>query len=406
MINHNFARDHSRIRWVMMSTSEKRVRLHYLDWLRVLALFGVFVFHSVHPFDFIDINIKNADMSMSVTFFIALLYPVGMPLFFLISGASTFFALKRRSIREFSIERIQRLLLPFILGSILLTPVQAYYEMVHRGFYSGSFLNFLYKGALLDFYIDRIYAVGFNPRFFGAVGYHLWFLGFLFVFSLAAVPIYRWLNGENRSSFIEIIVGSINNPVGIFLWVIPLTLVQILVRPSSPEEHGWADFLYQFLFYVYGYILFLDHRFLDALRKHWRLILVSSIVSSVLILSSVPASVNDPLSAPSTMIDRVIKWGVFSINGWFWTILLLLFGTKYLDFDNSWLKYGKQAIMPFFLIHQPVIFVISFYVVQWEASIVIKLMGVLGGSFLVIMGIYELLVKRISVLGNLLGVKK
>lgn len=364
------------------------------------------MFHAVHPFDFIDINIKNAEMSMYVTFFIAFLYPVGMPLFFVISGASTNFALKRRSIREFSIERVQRLFLPFVIGSILLTPVQAYYEMVHRGFYSGSFLDFFFGGALLDFYLDRILAVGFDPRFFGAVGYHLWFLGFLFVFSLIAIPVYLWMNGETRSSFSKIIVGSINSPVGIFLWVVPLTLVQILVRPVSPEEHGWADFLYQFLFYVYGYILFLDRRSLDALRRHWRLILVLSLVSSALILSSVPASVNDPLSAQSTMFDRVVKWGVFSINSWFWTLLLLLFGSKSLDLDNDWLRYCKQAIMPFFLVHQPVIFVVSFYVVRWEAGIAVKLLGVLVGSFLVVMGIYELLVKRIGVLGNLLGVKK
>ena len=26
------------------------VRLHYLDWLRVLAIIGVFLFHALHPF--------------------------------------------------------------------------------------------------------------------------------------------------------------------------------------------------------------------------------------------------------------------------------------------------------------------------------------------------------------------
>jgi len=27
------------------------VRLHYLDWLQVLAVLGVFLFHAGHPFD-------------------------------------------------------------------------------------------------------------------------------------------------------------------------------------------------------------------------------------------------------------------------------------------------------------------------------------------------------------------
>lgn len=32
-------------------TSAKPARLHYLDWLRVLAILGVFFYHAVHPFD-------------------------------------------------------------------------------------------------------------------------------------------------------------------------------------------------------------------------------------------------------------------------------------------------------------------------------------------------------------------
>jgi hypothetical protein len=38
-------------------------RIHYLDWLRVLALLGVFLYHAVHPFDTLDWHVKNADQS-------------------------------------------------------------------------------------------------------------------------------------------------------------------------------------------------------------------------------------------------------------------------------------------------------------------------------------------------------
>ena len=130
-----------------------------------------------------------------------------------------------------------------------------------------------------------------------------------------------------------------------------------------------------------------------------------SFVSSVLILSTVTSSLSDPLAAPLGIIELLIKWGVFSINSGFWVISLLLFGMKYLNFDNSWLKYGKQAILPFFLIHHPVIIVIAFYVVQWDVNILLKLLSVMGGSFLITLGIFELFIKRISILGNLLGVK-
>jgi hypothetical protein len=38
-------------------------RLHYLDWLRVLAILMVFLFHAVHPFDFGDWQVKNTEQS-------------------------------------------------------------------------------------------------------------------------------------------------------------------------------------------------------------------------------------------------------------------------------------------------------------------------------------------------------
>jgi hypothetical protein len=323
----------------------------------------------------------------------------------MISGASTFLALKRRSIREYSIERVWRLLVPLIIGSIVLTPIQAYYEMLHKGRYVGTFLNFLSDGTILEFIFTRARAIGLNPKIFGALGYHLWFLGFLFLFSLMAIPIYGWLKGENGSCFIERLVKLVNNPVGVFLWVIPLALIQIVLNPSFPDQQDWADFFYHFLFFVYGYILFSDQRFLKALKEKWWLILILSFTSSFLILSTVSTSIIDPVSAPLSMIDLLIKWSVFSINSWSWTILLLVFGRRYLDFTNNWLKYGKRAILPFFLIHHPVIIIIAFYVVQWNTNIILKLLSILGGSFVITLGIFELLIKRIRLLGNLLGVK-
>lgn len=42
-------------------------RIHYLDWLWVLALLGVFLYHAVHPFDTLDWHVKNADQSQLIS---------------------------------------------------------------------------------------------------------------------------------------------------------------------------------------------------------------------------------------------------------------------------------------------------------------------------------------------------
>jgi glucan biosynthesis protein C len=170
----------------------KTTRLHYLDWLRVILIFGVFLFHAAHPFDAVlDWHIKNTERSDAITGFLLLINPWGMPLFFLVAGAGSKFALRRRSNRQFICERVTRLLIPFIVGSILLTPFQRYLEALHKGTFQGSFLSFIpellarsVSGNLL------------TPGVFATWGLHLWFLAFLFAFSLLALPVYRWLERD------------------------------------------------------------------------------------------------------------------------------------------------------------------------------------------------------------------
>lgn len=49
------------------------------------------------------------------------LFPCGLPLFFLVAGAGSRFALRRRSGAQYAKERVYRLLIPFIVGSLFVT---------------------------------------------------------------------------------------------------------------------------------------------------------------------------------------------------------------------------------------------------------------------------------------------
>jgi hypothetical protein len=62
-------------------------------------------------------------------------------------------------------------------------------------------------------------------------------------------------------------------------------------------------------------------------------------------------------------------------------------------------------IMPFFLFHQPLIIVIAYYIVQWDAGIVVKLPVVVLSSFVVSLGLYELLIRRTGAARILFGVQ-
>src|SRR4030042_3150683 len=82
-------------------------RLHYLDWLRVIAILMVFLFHAVHVFDFGGWQIKNAEQSEILTIVLTLLSLWGMPFFFLVAGAASWFALQRGAPRQYGMEGVQ-----------------------------------------------------------------------------------------------------------------------------------------------------------------------------------------------------------------------------------------------------------------------------------------------------------
>ncbi len=376
----------------------KTVRLHYLDWLRVAAILGVFLYHAVHPFDLTDWHIKNAEQSELITAFLLFVSPWGMPFFFLIAGSGTWFALRQRTARQYISERFQRLLIPFMFGCLLLTPVMLYVEWLHKtqmGLLTGSFW---------DFVASRQMPI--SCQFFGWAGYHLWFLGFLFSFSLLALPLFLWLRSAAGQRVVSRLANLCDHRGALLLGSLPLLLLQLALRPFFTEgEHNWADFFFLMGFFSLGYLLYSDERFTHAIRRDGRLMVAIAALTSALAIALIAfVDVFDWLSQPA-LPQFYLLWALIVINGWCWVISLLFFGMRSLDYTNHWLRYGQEAILPIFVFHQPVIMVIAFFVVPWEADILPKMLVVVPGSLVVTLGIYELIVRRISWVRRMFGMK-
>jgi len=376
---------------------ERPARLYYLDWLRVIAVLGVFLFHAVHPFDLTDWHIKNAEQSLSITLFIAFMFPWGMPFFFLLAGASSWFALRRRTARQFARERFYRLLLPFIIGSLLLMPIMLFFEWSHKT-QTGVF-----DMPFRDFILNR--NVGFTPVWFGALGYHLWFLGFLFSFSLLALPVCRWLNTSAGKRLVARLASFCHRRGAIVLFFLPLAIIRIGLHPFFPQEHSWADFFVQMAFYLAGYILFSRQEFAQAIRRDWWINLQVGIITAALAMGLALSSGSLDLQAPPQTVRDFIFWFLISIDSWCWTLFFLFVGMRFLDYTNRWLEYGQEAILPFFVFHQPVIIFLAYFIVQWQTSLVIKLLLVVLGSFILTLGIYEAFIRRNDPLRLIFGMK-
>jgi len=373
--------------------------LHYLDTLRVLAVLAVFMFHASKPFtQGGDWRIMNAQTSLVASaIFGALLAPWGMPFFFLLAGAGTWFALQRRSARQFTSERFSRLLIPFVIGSLLLTPVQSYLE------WRFATQADAFAGSYLDFILDRW--DGWNPLIFGWMGYHLWFLGFLFAIALIALPLLQWLKGASGQGVVSRLAQLCERRGGILLFALPLLLIQLSLRPLFPEAYNWQDFFYYLLFFLLGYLFYADERFLRAIRRDWWLALIVGIVTLLGILTTLALGEAETLMDTPSAPGFYVFWVCAVIDAWCWSLFMLSIGMRYLDFSNKWLQYGQEAIVPFYVFHQPVILAIAFYAVRWETGILPKMSAVMLGSFVVTSGTYVLLVKRVAPLRDAFGMK-
>lgn len=374
-------------------------RVHYVDWLRVLAIGMVFLFHAVHPFDLTDWHIKNAEQSMALTVVLVFLSLWGMPFFFFIAGAGSAFALRRRTARQYLSERVKRLLVPFFVGALLLMPIMLYFEWLHytaNGTWSMPFVERL---------LDR--SVGFSPRWFGSLGYHLWFLGFLFSFAVITLPLFLWLKGQlGGTSGPKVLDGLARSvqPRGAILWFyLPLLVVQLIFRPFFPLEHDWADFMFRMAFFTLGFLLFSEPRFAPVVqRDRW---LIFGVALFALAATLAIFALGDPFvwsEMPGTW-QYYLVWSFVTLNAWFWVLTVLALGMRTLNFTNRTLEYTRQAVLPIFVIHQPVIIVIAFFVVQWSLGIPLKMLIVIFGSLLVCLLLYEYLIRRVAVLRVMFG---
>jgi glucan biosynthesis protein C len=97
--------------------------------------------------------------------------------------------------------------------------------------------------------------------------------------------------------------------------------------------------------------------------------------------------------------------GLRGLGSWCFILAILGFGRQHLDFSTPFLKYANQAVLPFYILHQTVLLCVGYFVVQWAIPDLLKWVIILPVSFAIIMGLYELLVRRYNLMRFLFGMK-
>ena len=376
-----------------------KMRRYDIDWLRVFAMLGIFILHATHLFDQgSDWHLANADQSTLVLVLRGLIDMWAVPLFFVLSGFGAWYALKRRTGRRFLWERVRRLLIPlYTIGTFLIVLPQIYFDAYTRGFQGGFWEAIADKLGAFRFTLSW---PGLTNLFLG----HLWFLQFLFLASVVVLPLLLLLRSEAGQRFIGRIAGWCSHRGGILLMVLPIAIARIALMGAITGQHTWAYFVFYIVLFLIGYMVAADDRFTASIKQTGWIGLVLGIISfgaqGFLIMAQDYQMFQEPFSMVFLLYEAILSIGIWGL-----IVFLMSVAAKHWNRPSRALTYANEAVLPFFLFHQTVILSIGWFVIPWDLHLVWKLLMVTIASFVVTLGLYELLVRRFNVVRFFFGMR-
>lgn len=378
-------------------------RRHELDWLRTAAVFGLIPFHTAVIFTTGSYDyIKNAQTSATMDVLTSFVSIWGIPLLFLVAGASARFALASRSTAQYLNERVMRLLIPFIFGMLLVVPLQIYIGRIAANTAPAPLTFYMdFLGVLLGVLSGHFPA---GPEWIG----HLWFIPPLMAFAALALPFARLLRIPRVARAVDALARRAHGYGALALFGLPLAAVQLLTTEGlglfptiDTRLAGNAIGILAFLiFFLYGYVLYLDGRFVSSVRRDAWLALALGVISWLAIVILIPRWL--PLGAlphAVTLLLGVVR----GYCSWWWVMGILGLAIRYLHFTTPVVEYLVRASYPVYIIHMPILSLIGLWIVRLDLNIWLKFGIITALTLAAAIGIYDLLIRRIPPLRVIFG---
>lgn len=344
-------------------------RRYDVDWLRVLALTLLIVYHAAISFqswgDLIGFP-KNEQFLDGLMIIMAMLNIWRIPILFLISGMGVRFAMERRDWKQLLKDRTVRILLPLVFGLFFIAPINNYVSSI--------------------FY-------GEEPAYIPNPG-HLWFLANIFLYVLLLLPLFVYLKKRPDNILFRFLSELISWPPGLFLLALPLMLEAWLVNPELfalyiLPPHG---FLLGLICFMTGFIVISvkDVFWSSVERLRWVALGIAFLLYLVRLLVF--------------KVEAAPNW-LTAFESMSWMLTILGMGSLHLNKPSRLLSYCSPAVYPVYILHLPVQFIFAYFLLPLPLSASLKLLllslGTLGISIL----LYELVLSRLRWIRPLFGMK-
>ncbi|MEL6842028.1 MAG: acyltransferase family protein, partial [Bacteroidota bacterium] len=297
-------------------------------------------------------------------YFMSILGIWRIPLLFFVSGMGVCFAMRKRNWLELLKERAQRILLPFVFGSLAIVPLHVW----------------LWQ----DYYHqDQVYFP--NPG-------HLWFLGNILIYVLMLTPLFVYLKKYPQKAVGRAIKSFMSHPLGWAALIGMFVLEAVLLNPELFTLYAFSahGFCLGLLAFLSGYLMvYAGLPFWERLAS-WKWILFAA-ASSLFLLRLFYFE----LVGPNPLL---------AVESNLWVLTVLGLGYHYLNRSHPALPYLSEAAYPVYILHMLFLYLASYFlfptdIPAWGAFILVLVITV-GGCY----AAFEL-IRRVKWLRPLFGLK-
>jgi glucan biosynthesis protein C len=342
-------------------------RRYDIDWIRVIAIWLLLFYHvaiGFRPWGTLIGFIQHGTSLDALEIPMSLLSVWRIPLLFFVSGMGVCFAMRKRSWQELWKERAQRILLPFVFGTLAIVPLHIW---LWRDYY----------------HQDALYQA--HPA-------HLWFLGNILIYVLLLTPLFGYLKRQQDKALGRAIRQVMGHPLGLILLILPFVLEAVLVNPDAfvlyaQTAHG---FWLGLLAFLGGYLMVYAGRSFWELTERWKWALLGAAAAFFLL-----RWFYFDLMAPNALL---------AIESNLWVFAVLGLGYRYLNRPHPALRYLSQAAYPVYILHMFFLYLASFVLFTTQISAWWAFALVMILTFVGCYATFEI-IRRINWLRPLFGLK-
>jgi hypothetical protein len=155
--------------------------------------------------------------------------------------------------------------------------------------------------------------------------------------------------------------------------------------------------------FYFGFIMTSDDKFGEVINMHWKAGLTIGLLIAIFLSVVHVMQIQTRLNEVTFYIIEMILRGVCI---WFCLIGFLGFGKRFFNRGGKFIIYAREAALPVYILHLPLVVIVGFYIIKFNVPIAVKYFVINILALLLSVLLYEIAVRRLNFFRFLLGLKK